>query len=202
MVVMGMFTAGVASYDQLPQQVASHWGIDGQADGYSSRFWGAFGLPLLNFAAFIILSVVPLIDPKRANIQKFMDAYDNFLLAFVGFFAYLYGLGLYYNLSQPIHLGAWMIPGLSALFFVGGWLMKRARYNYTIGIRTPWTLADKKVWDQTHRLSGDIYKLAAVFMLAGVFFADQAFWFVMALVIFTTVYSVAYSYYLFRKLHS
>lgn len=199
--VVAMFAAGWAVYDQLPQQVASHWGINGQADDYSSRWWGAFLLPIMSAAVLLLLIVLPLIDPKRANIKKFIVSYDNFLLVFTLFFTYLYVLTLHYNLSEPFHMGQWMIPGLSVLFFVTGRLIQKAEYNYSIGIRTPWTLADKKIWNQTHALSGDIFKLAAIFMLAGMLFPAQSFWFVIGLIMVATLYSVGYSFYLYRKLH-
>lgn len=199
--VAAMFATGWAVYDELPSQVASHWGIDGQVDGFSSAFWAAFGLPLLSLGTLVLLVLLPAIDPKGANIKRFIRPYDNFVLVFSLFFAYLYGLTLYYSLGQPFHMGQWIIPGLSVLFFVIGGLVQKAEYNYSVGIRTPWTLADKKVWTQTHVLGGAIFKLAAIFMLAGWFFPNQAFWFVIGLIMITTLYCVGYSYYLFRKIH-
>lgn len=199
--VVIMFVTGLAIYSRLPEQVASHWDISGQADSFSSRFWGAFGIPLLSCGLYLLMLVLPVIDPKRSNIEKFRSSYDLFAAGVMLFLAYLYGLTLYYNLVRPVHFGAWLIPALSALFFIIGMTMQRAKFNYTIGIRTPWTLADQKVWTQTHGLAGDLFKLAAVFMLAGIIFANQAFWFVIGLILFVTIYCAVYSYYLYRKLN-
>lgn len=38
--------AGVALYPRLPETMATHWGFDGTANGWSSRAATVFGLPL------------------------------------------------------------------------------------------------------------------------------------------------------------
>ena len=40
--------AGVALYPRLPETMATHWGFDGTANGWSSRAATVFGLPLLS----------------------------------------------------------------------------------------------------------------------------------------------------------
>lgn len=53
------------------------------------------------------------------------------------------------------------------LIAVGNYLGK-ARRNTLIGIRTPWTLADARVWDQTHRLGGRLMMLGGVALVGAV----------------------------------
>ena len=36
---------GIALYDRLPDVVATHWGIDNQPNGWSSKAMAAFGMP-------------------------------------------------------------------------------------------------------------------------------------------------------------
>lgn len=49
---------------------------------------------------------------------------------------------------------------VDGLFLVIGNVMGKLRPNYTVGIRTPWTLANDRVWDQTHRFGGKTFVFA------------------------------------------
>ena len=42
--------AGILLWDRLPEQMATHWGGNGEADGWSSRPVAVFGLPLFLLA--------------------------------------------------------------------------------------------------------------------------------------------------------
>ena len=44
-VLVLLFLLGAYFYPQLPERVPSHWNIRGEVDGYSSKFFAAFGLP-------------------------------------------------------------------------------------------------------------------------------------------------------------
>ncbi|MEW6610577.1 MAG: DUF1648 domain-containing protein [Patescibacteria group bacterium] len=57
--VLLSFGIGVAIYPQLPERVASHWNAQGQVDGYMSKFWGTFLMPVISLVlASAMVSVV------------------------------------------------------------------------------------------------------------------------------------------------
>ena len=70
------------------------------------------------------------------------------LLAVVHFGSLALALGTPFDMTRVIGAGA----GL--LLILLGDLMGKVRYNYVLGVRTPWTLADERVWDRTHRTMG------------------------------------------------
>ncbi|MCF8011915.1 MAG: DUF1648 domain-containing protein [Clostridiales bacterium] len=37
----------------LPERVLSCWNFQGDVDNYSSRFWGAFAVPLMNIGIYL-----------------------------------------------------------------------------------------------------------------------------------------------------
>ena len=39
---------GLALWDRLPDPMASHWNTYDQVDGYMSKFWGVFLMPLIS----------------------------------------------------------------------------------------------------------------------------------------------------------
>ena len=57
-------------FDRLPDQMASHWNTANQVDGYMSRFWGAFLMPIVSVGMLALFLVIPNIDPLKANIRS------------------------------------------------------------------------------------------------------------------------------------
>ena len=59
--------AGVILWNQLPEQMPSHWNVSGEVDGWSSKPFVVFGLPLILLAAQWLCVLVTSVDPKKAN---------------------------------------------------------------------------------------------------------------------------------------
>jgi uncharacterized membrane protein len=198
-IVAAAFIVGYVFYPMMPERMASHWNAAGQVNGYMSRFWGVFLMPIVTLAMFIILLLVPRIDPKKENIAKFRIHFDNFILVIFLFFFYIYGLTLWWNLGGRFDLGRYMVPAFAVLFYYAGVLISKAKMNYTIGIRTPWTLSSESVWDKTHLLGGKLFKAVGILSLFGVFFPVVAIWVVLIGVLCAALIPTVYSYVLYRR---
>ena len=130
--------ASMLVYNQLPEQVASHWNDAGQVNGHISRFWGAFLMPVATLGILALFLVVPLIDPLKANIAQFRNVFNAFIAMIVAFMVYVHGLTLAWNLGyNSFNMGAAMLPGLGLIFLFAGVMMRKAKRNFFIGIRTP-----------------------------------------------------------------
>lgn len=204
LVVLGVtvILAAVASfvvYDQLPPNPATHWNMQGEADGFGTRFEAAFLLPIILLGAGLLLIYLPYLDPLRRNIEQFKDAYYQFIVMFVVFFLIVHGMVLASNLGLEINLTRLIAPAIGLLYIFIGGLMKHAKRNYMIGIRTPWTLSNEKVWDDTHRLGAKLFRGAGVIALAGVFFPNISMWFVLIPAIGISVIVLVYSYVRFAR---
>lgn len=160
LLILGSLAAGAYLYDLLPDRVPSHWNIRGEIDAYSSRFWGAFGIPLLNAGIYVMMLVTPLIDPRRENYRKFAGAYRVFRTVFVVFMTGVYLLVLASAFGYRIPVDRAVMAGISILFLVMGNYMGQVRHNYFVGFKTPWTLANEQVWQKTHRLGGRLWVAA------------------------------------------
>jgi uncharacterized membrane protein len=64
----------------VPESMATHWNSRGEVDGYMSKFWGLFFMPLLVTGLAVLFLAIPRIDPKRENIAKFRNYYDGFII--------------------------------------------------------------------------------------------------------------------------
>ena len=79
------FILAAAFYPSMPERMASHWNVQGEADGTISRFWGIFLSPFFSIVMTVVLLVVPKIDPLKDNIQKFKRYYHIFIILEVSY---------------------------------------------------------------------------------------------------------------------
>lgn len=192
--------AGLLLWNRLPDPMASHWGIDDRVNGTMSKFWGVFLMPIMAAGMFLLFLAIPSIDPLKVNIAKFRETFNAFIILMIAFMVYIHGLTLAWNLGYTdFRMSAAMLPALGLLFIFIGFLIEKTKRNFFIGIRTPWTLSSDFVWDETHRVGGQLFKIAGVLALIGSFFPAYAFWFLLIPVIGSALFSVAYSYVVFRR---
>ena len=60
---------GVIVWDKLPDKVPTHWNMEGVVDGYSSKAFAVFGLPLIIVALNTIVNIALGTDPKKEITQ-------------------------------------------------------------------------------------------------------------------------------------
>lgn len=202
-ILAGLIIAGFLLYPMLPEQVPVHWNIRGEVDRYGSRFEGAFTAPLLALGIYALMLVAPLIDPRRENYARFAGAYRLLRWVFVLFMAGIYVVWMAAALGYRVDIGFAVKTALGLLFIAIGNVLGQVRFNYFVGVRTPWTLSDEGVWRRTHRLAAKVWVLGGLICLvlapvrspagAYVFFACVA---VMVLA------PMIYSYAIFRRLRN
>jgi uncharacterized membrane protein len=193
--------AGLTLWNQLPDQMASHWNSNDQVDGYISRFWGVFLMPLITLGMFVLFLVFPGIDPLKANIAQFRETFNLFIALLAAFMLYIHGLTLVWSLGyQDFKMSAAMLPFMGILFIAIGYLLRQAKRNFFIGIRTPWTLSSDSVWDKTHQLGSILFMVSGAFAILGGFFGGMtAFWLMFVPLIGSSLFLAIYSYVLYRS---
>lgn len=199
---MVVISFGVAFYFNgiLPERIASHWDASGQVNGYASKFWGLFLMPMVLAVMFLIFILIPRVDPKKENIEKFRKYFDRFLILIFLFFFYIFGLTIYWNLGHVFDMTIALLPALAILFYNVGVLISKAEPNWSIGIRTPWTLSNETVWRKTHQLGGKLMKISAVLALVAMFCGKYAFFIGIVPIILSSFFAVIYSYFLFKRM--
>ncbi len=192
--------AGAMLWNQLPDQMASHWNANDEVDGYMPKFWGAFLMPLITLGMLVLFLVLPNIDPLKANIAQFRESFNLFILLIVAFMLYVHGLTLAWSLGyQDFRISAAMLPFMGVLFIAVGWMLRKAKRNFFIGIRTPWTLSSDTVWDKTHQLGSVLFMASGALAIIGGFFGGMtAFWLMFIPLIGSSLFLVVYSYVLYR----
>ena len=154
---------GIIYWDRLPDVMATHFGMNNKADGFSSKAFAVFGLPMILLALLWVGAFVTSHDPKRRNISPKMFSLVLWIAPVLSLVAAagMYSVNLGYELDIPFF--SELLLGL--MFIIIGNYLPKARQNYTIGIKIPWTLANEENWNQTHRLAGYLWMLCGILMI-------------------------------------
>lgn len=161
LIVLG-FVLGAYFYPSLPDRVPVHWNAKGEINGYGSKFFGAFGLPLINLGMYLLFLVLPYIDPKRKNYDNFKLTYQFLKYLLIVFFLGMEVITLLIATGIVVNRPILIQIMVSLLFILIGNVMGRVKHNYFVGIKTPWTLANEEVWGKTHRLAAPLWVIGGV----------------------------------------
>ena len=154
---------GIICWDHLPDVMATHFGMNNEANGFSSKVFAVFGLPLVLLAVLWVGAFVTAHDPKRQNISPKMFSLMLWIAPAISLVAAatVYPVNLGYELD--IAFFGELLLGL--MFIIIGNYLPKARQNYTIGIKIPWTLANEENWNRTHRLAGFLWMICGILMI-------------------------------------
>lgn len=161
---------GIMLWDKLPDTMATHFGTDNEANGFSSKKFTVIGLPFILLGVQLLGAVVTDKDPRKQNISdklyKLILWITPCVSIFVAAFMYPYNLGMKLDISLFAHL----FTGL--VFIIIGNYLPKARQNYTIGIKLPWTFANEENWNRTHRLAGVIWVISGIILILSTFIGN------------------------------
>jgi uncharacterized membrane protein len=185
-------------YPEMPSTMASHWGVSGEVNGYMSKPWGLYFVPILSLFLYLLFLVLPKFDPYKENFSQFAHYYYQFVTVVISFLFYLYLLTIFWNLGYRFNILQLLSPAFAILFYFVGVLTINAHQNWFVGIRTPWTMTNKIVWKKTHVLGGKLFKLTALVNLLGIVFPEQAIFLMITPAVFTSIFVFIYSYSVFQ----
>ena len=196
LVILMPAAAGLMLWDRLPDPMATHFGMSGEADGFSSKAFGVFGLPLILLGVHLLCIVATCYDPRRQNISPKLFSLVLWVTPLISAIAsaMVYAANLGYKTNSQLYAG--LIIGF--VFVIVGNYLPKTRQNYTIGIKLPWTLANEENWNKTHRLAGALWVAAGVIILAAALSGHLRFDLMFALIIAATIIPSGYSF----KLHA
>lgn len=185
---------GLILWDKLPDTIATHFGLNGEADGWSSKATAVFFIPLFITALHLVCAFATSLDPKNKNIDgkpfTLVLWITPTLSVLVCTLTYLIALG--YNVSMNIVMPLFM----SVLFIIIGNYLPKCKPNYTIGIKIMWTLNDEENWNKTHRFAGKLWVVCGIVTGVVSLFIPWFFFVTIAVMVFAPF---IYSYILYRK---
>ncbi|MFH1047483.1 MAG: SdpI family protein [Patescibacteria group bacterium] len=188
-------------YQGFPERVPTHWNFAGEIDGWSGPGFAAFFFPAMIIGLYLLLTFIPLADPNRNRYEEFGRPYGVLRLSFVLFMSLIYFIISFAGLGFDVNVGLIIPFGVGILFVILGNFMPKFKKNWFVGIRTPWTMADERVWTQTHRMGGRLFVIGGVLMmLSAVTPPIVNLILLIAVVGLLTFGTIGYSYWIWRKL--
>ena len=194
-IILIPMVVGLLMWDVLPAEMATHFGENGEPNGWSSKTFAVIGIPLILLAVHWFCTFFTGVDPKNKNISDKMVTLVLWIAPVMSILAcgsmYLYAVD---NTINTTTIGT-MVMG--CMFIVIGNYMPKMKQSYTIGIKLPWTLESEENWYRTHRMAGYTFMAGGVItIIAGVL---QMFWLVMVGMLLATMIPYVYSYSLYKK---
>ena len=189
----------IITYSQMPEKIAIHWDTQGDINGQMSKLWGLFLMPILLIGLTILFRFIPKIDPLKENIELIRKHYDRFIIIITLFILFIHIHIILWNLGLKINPNMILPIGVGILFYHMGLLWEKAKKNWFIGIRTPWTMTSDTVWDKTNKLAGKLFKIAGYIAISAILLPNYAIFFIAIPILLITPYTVYYSYKEYQK---
>lgn len=184
---------GIILWNELPKQIITHWSFDGTPDGWSSKAFTVFGLPLILLAIHLVCLFITFLDPK--NEMQTKNIFN--LVIWITPLTSIYANGAIYlgafNIDIPMQILCSIFIGL--VFIIIGSYLPKCKQNYTIGIKLPWTLNDEANWNATHKFASKFWILGGILMFAcGFLPANICLWALLGIILLITLIPFVYSY--------
>lgn len=188
---------GLVLWNRLPDEIATHFGADGTPNGFSSKAFAVFGLPLFLLACHWICTLGTQFGPRKENISGKLMRIVLWVCPAVSLLCafFIYG----YAFSLPINFTRIILLFLAVLFIIVGNYLPKCRQNYVMGIKLPWTLADAENWNRTHRLAGYLWMAGGLLLLPCTFVPSVSQWILLPLMVCMVGVPTVYSFLLARK---
>lgn len=166
-VVAGTFVLSAVVLPSLPPVVATHFDLHGEANGWSSRTFAAYLIPVVELALWALLVLGGRLLPTEWRDRVAASPMGAIVFVMVGFLSALHVLVLRAALSGVSALGNGLPLLLGVVWLAIGVILPRTRRNPFIGIRTAWTLSSDENWARTHRIGSYAFVGAGLVALVG-----------------------------------
>jgi len=187
---------GALVYKRLPETIATHFDLNGNPDGWSSRAFAVFGLPGILLAVNLLLPFMLQADPKHRNMSGALVNITIWTIPVLSLLCSVLTLGR--ALGYDVHIERVLPVFMGVLFILIGNYLPKTKQSYTMGIKLPWTLASEENWNRTHRLAGFLGVLVGVYFIVMSFIGWSLPAFLIPLAVMVLV-PMVYSYLLYRK---
>lgn len=158
---------GLIFWNQLPEEMATHWGTNGQANDWMTKGAAIFVLPLILLAfhwlCFLTSCKLPGGNDQNPKLLKIVLWIIPIISLTANGTIYAVAFGKEIN---PVFF---IFPLMGILFIAIGNYLPKCKRNIAAGIKLKWTLQNEENWYATHRFSGKVYVIGGFFLLVCMF---------------------------------
>ena len=189
---------GMIVWNKLPESMPIHWGVNGEADRWSSKPFAVFVLPLFILALHGVCIFASRKDfrNKKQNpkVMGLVLWICPLLSVMANGFTYAVALGKEINVLFVVSLT------MGALFVLIGNYLPKCQQNRMVGIRIIWTLKNEANWNATHRFAGKVWVIGGLLLMASSLLPHSILpWAMITLLVVFIGLPVLYSYRFYKK---
>lgn len=198
-VILATLVGTLVAYPQLPSVVPLHWDAQGNVNGWGPK-WSLFLTgPGLMLAMTALFWALPWLSPKKFSVDSFRTTSLYLMTVILAMLAYIHSLELLTGLKVVVDVSRAVEGGVCLLVALLGNVLGKVRRNFYVGIRTPWTIADERVWNTTHRLGAKTFFAGGLIGLIAVVLRTP-FWLPISIVLLSAAVPAIYSLVFYKQL--
>lgn len=193
LLALGPIIPGIFLFRFFPDEMATHFNLLGEPNGYAPRVFVVFVLPTL----FALVDLLLLLTAhfEEESWRKLGSRDLTLYLWIVPIVSWSVCLMLDLKaINININIRIWTEIIVGTLLILLSALILRLRYNPMHGIRTPWTLDSETNWQMTNRVSAWVFRGIGILAFIDAFFHFIQFngWFVIIGALIFTPLGVSY----------
>lgn len=172
-----------------------HWNLQGKVDRWVTKsLINVMLFPLIAIGIYLLMLFLPYLDPKKDKYNKFLKVYQIIKYAIIIFHCVMFGIIMFTTIGYNVPMVKAITICVSILFIIICNYLGKVKQNWFLGIKLPWTLANEKAWNKTHRLRGYFFIASGICGFIGLLFSPLVmFILLMDSVISILIISVIYS---------
>ena len=182
---------GVILYDQLPEQMAVHFGVNNEPNSFAPKEFALFGIPLLMFILQVFCCISSdFMEEKKQN-KKYITIY-KWIIPIIEMVVYLtmlaYGAGIELDMRMIVCIT------LGIVFTLIGNYMPKTELNK---LQMNYIRAD--FWKKVKRPAGYFFVIIGLAFIISAFLNSIVSLILLGIIIVTAILISIYSIYLFYK---
>jgi len=160
----------IVFYPFIPESVALHWNYLNTPDFYASKLY-LFTIPILTVFSFIVMKKLPRLKALNKEVEFTRHHYADFVSLIIIFLIYVEGVLILSNIYfSPFSLSDFLLPAFSVFLYWTGLNLNKIKRNDWIGIRTPWSVKNDRVWVNTNIEGAKLFKVLSIITMLSLFF--------------------------------
>lgn len=158
---------GVSFYNRLPEEVAIHWDINNEPNGYASKEFFIFGLPIIMTLLQIFACVVNDLNVRVKGKAPKFEIVVKLIIPTISVIVYITTLMWALGNELDIRKVACFLVG--AEIIVSGIYMPKVKYEENKKLQRSLFLKNAEIWDKVKRVFGYSYTIAGLLMIISIF---------------------------------
>ena len=143
---------GLIFYNELPESIAIHWGINNNPNGYFSKPAFVFGMPIMMLVLQVFGCIVSDLSDKNPEANKKAVTVYKWIIPIITVVLYIVTMAV--SLGNDLDIRKIVMILLGILFIISGNYMPKVRSNYYMDSKIFWVKnRDEKLVNKAVKIS-------------------------------------------------